>query len=346
MTLVGKLPGLALALALAFLLGCDDSSPEAVRISGQVFGTGWTLTYLPYPDGPKPPAVQAVVEEAFALVNTSMSTYDPASGISQFNALSAEEPMVMDWDFTYVFNEAARITELSDGAYDVTVAPLVDLWGFGPEGPRVVPGPEQVAALLASVGDGALTWDASTRTLVKHHSDTAIDLSSIAKGYAVDLGADALDDLGFEHFMLEVGGEIQTRGASPRGDLWRIAIERPVGGRGEVQAAIALTDTGVATSGDYRNFFELDGQRYSHLIDPRSGYPIAHDLVSVTVIHPSTALADAWATALSIMGSERGLELAEERQLAVYLVRRQGDDLTEAWSSAFAPYLATVNPAR
>ena len=141
--------------------------------------------------------------------------------------------------------------------------------------------------------------------------------------------------------MLEVGGELQLRGNSPRGDAWRIAVERPDFGQGNIQAAIGVSNTGVATSGDYRNFFEENGQRYSHLIDPRTGYPIAHDVVSVTVIHPSTALADAWATALCVLGSAAALEIAEQQALAVYLVRREAGVLEAAWSNGFQSYLVS-----
>ncbi len=142
--------------------------------------------------------------------------------------------------------------------------------------------------------------------------------------------------------MLDIGGEMQLRGMSPRGDAWRIAIERPEAGGRAVQAAISVTNIGVATSGDYRNFFERNGKRFSHLIDPRTGYPVAHDLVSVTVIHGSTALADAWATALAVLGTEQALAIAEAQHLAVYLVSRRGDTLVVSASSAFAPYLATT----
>ncbi|MEL0039630.1 MAG: FAD:protein FMN transferase, partial [Halieaceae bacterium] len=135
------------------------------------------------------------------------------------------------------------------------------------------------------------------------------------------------------------GGEMQARGVSPRGDQWRVAIERPEMARSGVQAALSITDVGIATSGDYRNYFEVDGTRYSHLIDPRTGYPIRHDLVSVTVIHPSTAIADAWATAMAVMGTTASMSLAEERNLAIYVIRRSGDTLSSQWSSEFGPYL-------
>ncbi len=195
---------------------------------------------------------------------------------------------------------------------------------------------------LALSGFGHFNWQSTTRQISKDHDDAALEMSSLAKGYGVDLGADALTALGLDDFMLDIGGEMQLRGMSPRGDAWRIAIERPEAGGRAVQAAISVTNIGVATSGDYRNFFERNGKRFSHLIDPRTGYPVAHDLVSVTVIHGSTALADAWATALAVLGTEQALAIAEAQHLAVYLVSRRGDTLVVSASSAFAPYLATT----
>lgn len=336
-----KRPALLLVVFVVLLAGCERDV-EPVRLQGTVFGTAWSLTYLPDDTTPPVSEVRAALESAFDIVNASMNTYDPDSTISRFNALPAKEVMEVDWDFTYVFNEARRITELSGGKYDVTISPLLGVWGFGPEGPETFPEPEVVQAALEKTGLAQLAWDPSARLLAKYKDGVRLEFSSIAKGYGVDLGADALEELGLDQFMLEIGGEMQLRGLSPRGDRWRVAIERPEAGRRGIQAAIALTDTGVATSGDYRNYFERDGKRYSHLLDPTTGYPIEHDLVSATVVHPSTALADAWATALCIMGAEQALALAEERNMAVYLIRRQGDELTAVWSSAFAPLLASA----
>lgn len=342
MTLVAKTfrPAYLLVVFVFFLVGCDQP-PEPVRLQGLVFGTGWNLTYQPEEGSPSAREVRSALEEAFELVNVSMNTYDPASRLSRFNALPAGETMEMDWDFTYVFNEALQITTLSDGAYDVSLAPLLDVWGFGPNGPESFPDDDTIDSALQRVGMDNFDWQPTSRRLSKVREGVSIELSSIAKGYGVDLGADALDELGIKHFMLEIGGEVQLRGMSPRGDLWRIAIEKPESGGRGVQAAVALTDLGLATSGDYRNYFERDGKRYSHLVDPRTGYPIEHDLVSVTVIDPSTALADAWATAFSVMGVDATLALATERNMPVYVIRRVGDSLEATWSEAFEPFLVS-----
>jgi thiamine biosynthesis lipoprotein len=308
-------------------------------LSGTVFGTSWHLTYLPKPDGPSPEDVQAVLSEAFDVVNQSMNHYDPNALISRFNALAPNTPLEVDWDFALVLTEALRVNERTNGAYDVTVSPLANLWGFGPEGPKAIPTPEQISEAQARVGVDKLVWDSSTRTLAKTHAGVALDFSSIAKGYGVDLGADALRELGLTDFMFDIGGELQLAGSSPRGDAWRIAIEAPREGSGSIEAALSLTDTGVATSGDYRNYFEHEGERYSHLIDPRTGWPIKEDVVSVTVIAGSTAIADAWATALMVLGSEAGLAAAEQYHIAAYVISLGDGRKQVAYSEAFAPYL-------
>ena len=329
----------ALLLAFCCLAGCAaDERP--VQMGGAIFGTTWSLTYLGAPDGVSPTQVQSEINAAFALVNESMNHYDPSSLISEFNALPAQTPIEVDWDFTYVLSAAIELTAATRGAYDVSVSALSDLWGFGPEGPRQFPDAADIEMTLSQVGVAQLDWESTTRTLSKRASGLKLDFSSLAKGYAVDLGADALEDLDIPHFMLEVGGEVRVRGSSPRGDAWRIAVERPDPGalRG-IQAALTVSDTGIATSGDYRNFFERDGQRYSHLIDPRTGYPIQHDVVSVTVVHGSAMMADAWATALTVLGSAEAMVLAEERGLAVYLLKRSGDTLEVFSSTAMAQWM-------
>ena len=326
-------------LAFCCLAGCvADERP--VQMGGAIFGTTWSLTYLGAPDHVSPAQVQSDINAVFALVNESMNHYDPASLISEFNALPANTPIEVDWDFTYVLSAALELTAATRGAYDVSVSALSDLWGFGPEGPKQFPDAADIEMTRTQVGVVQLDWESTTRTLSKRSSGLKLDFSSLAKGYAVDLGADALESLDIPHFMLEVGGEVRVRGSSPRGDAWRIAVERPeAGARGGIQTALAVADTGIATSGDYRNFFEHQGQRYSHLIDPRTGYPIQHDVVSVTVVHGSAMMADAWATALTVLGSAEALVLAEERGLAVYVLKRSGDTLEAFSSTAMAQWM-------
>ena len=332
---------LLVVFVLALLSGCGAKSPTTERLAGAIFGTSWSLTYLVPAEGVDGALVEKTLADKFALVNRSMSTYDPNSLISRFNRMPAVEAVEVDPDFAYVLATALDIGRHTDGAYDVTVPPLLALWGFGPDGPSDIPSDADIATVRVFVGPQNLIWDAEFRLLAKRQQDVELDFSSIAKGYAVDIGADALLDLGIESFMFEIGGEVRLHGNSPRGDDWRIAIERPDSSGRQAQAAIVGTGIAIATSGDYRNFFEQQGERYSHLIDPRTGRPIKHELVSVTVIDPSTTIADAWATALIVLGVEQGMAIAQSRGLAAYFIRREGDLLSIAMTEAFKPYLSS-----
>jgi thiamine biosynthesis lipoprotein len=314
-------------------------------MGGAVFGTSWSLTYTDASEAVDPAAVRAEIESVFELVNSSMNHYQPTSLISRFNTLPADAPVEVDWDFAYVLSTALTLSEVTGGAYDVTVSALSELWGFGPDGPTRFPTPQAVTDAMRAVGVEQLSWQPEIRLLAKKVPGLALDFSSLAKGYAVDLAADALDEAGVMSYMLEIGGEVRVRGLSPRGDAWRIAVESPLAEtRGGVQAALAVTNVGIATSGDYRNFFEYEGRRYSHLINPLTGYPIQHDLVSVTVVHGSAMMADAWATALTVMGSTEALAVAEQRDLAVYLLRRSGNELETLTSSAMTQWIEAAAP--
>ena len=305
----------AAALLLA-VLGCArDTAP--VQLGGGTMGTTWSLTYLPGAASPDPQTVQSAVEQALERVNQSMSTYRDDAEIMAVNRAPANEALTLSADFIRVLETGLAIGTASGGAYDVTVGPLVRLWGFGPGGTiEAAPSDEAIAQARQAVGQDALVLDSGAAALLKQ-APRELDFSSIAKGYAVDLAAEAIEELGLNDFLLEVGGEMRLSGHSPRGDRWRVAIEQPDTALRAVARAIPVTDASVATSGDYRNYFEVDGVRYSHSIDPRTGYPVRHDLVSVTVVHESAMVADGWATALVILGMPAAREVAEQRALAV-----------------------------
>lgn len=331
-------------LAFLFFTASCSEQADTQKLSGGIFGTTWNLTYIDRPEGLTRGQVESAVLDAFAVVDDSMNTYRPDSTISRLNATDAMEVFEVDWDFALVFNTALDIYYATAGAYDPSVSPLVNVWGFGPQGVTQRPAPKLLQALEPVVGLEEFAWDLSTRAFVKKHAKSELDFSSIAKGYAVDIASDALLELGLEHFMLEVGGEIQARGLSPRGDEWRLAIENPApGAAGGVYKTISVTNVGVATSGDYRNFFVEKGVRYSHLIDPRSAAPIEHDLVSVTVVHPSTMIADAWATALMVVGTKDALRLADTYNLGVLLISREGQQLISSHNAAMSQWLMTTN---
>jgi FAD:protein FMN transferase len=325
-------------LALCLLASCTkEVAPE--QLSGATMGTTWHLSYLDAPKDVTPENVQQGFADVLERINDSMSTYRQDSEISRFNVLEPNNWVKTSPEFFHVLTTALDVGQRSKGAYDITVAPLVNLWGFGP-GAQTSQRPDDaaIAAARELVGQQNLRVDKENFSVLKQAA-LSLDFSSLAKGYAVDQLAQWLLDHGIERFMVEVGGELRLAGLSGRGDPWRIGIEQPDNSGRSVAATLQLTDVGMATSGDYRNFFEVDGSRYSHLIDPRSGYPVAHDLVSVTVVHPDCMLADAWATALTVLGAEQAMSVAQAQGLAVYFIRRIDDGLAHSYTPLFAPYL-------
>jgi len=333
----------AAAILLWLLLaGCspETGSPQPVAISGETMGTWFHIKYFPGAGGSIEPAeIERGVNERLASVDQRMSTYREDSELNQFNAAQVNSWFSVSEDTAKVVSLAQQISRQTDGAFDITLAPLVDLWGFGPTRREAEPpAAEAIEAQLARVGYGALQVRLSPPALRKQ-SQITLDLSAIAKGYGVDLIAQYLDELGIRRYLVEVGGEMMARGKKPGDELWRVAVEAPVTGERRVQRVIQLVDMAVATSGDYRNYFEKDGVRYSHTIDPRSGYPISHRLASVTVLAERAARADALATALNVMGPERALRYANQQGIPVLLIVKEDAGFVERASDSFAPWL-------
>lgn len=280
-------------------------------------------------------------------VDAAMSTYREDSELSRFNRYAGPAPFELSDATWEVLQAALEVSRHSEGALDPTVGPLVDAWGFGPGGapPDDSPIPEgELAVLLERIGYRKLELLEEPRAVRKARADLHCDLSAVAKGYAVDRVAEALERLGEEDFMAEVGGEVRALGTNERGEPWRIGIERPQPGRGAVQRIVPLDAMSLATSGDYRNYREVGGERVSHILDPRTGRPIRHLLVSVSVAHPSCTMADAWATALMVLGEREGPETAERLDLAAFFLVRDGDGHRELATPAFEELLAAEEP--
>jgi len=322
----------------ALLTACSEA-PASVELSGRTMGTTWHVTYLPSAGFEPSTAVQAQIEAILEDVNLSMSTYRSDSEISRFNSLQQNQWYPVSAGFLVVLQAAMLIGDASDGAYDVTVGPVVNLWGFGPaDAIDTVPDENELLSLLQRIGQGKLRLDKKQQQILKTDA-LSLDFSSIAKGYGVDKVADWLASRGLADYLVEVGGEMRLAGLNPRGVPWRIAIEAPDSTIGSVAMAISLSDQALATSGDYRNYFEVSGKRYSHTIDPRTGYPIEHDLVSVTVVHPRAMIADGWATAFMVMGAADAMKVALEQGLAVYFIRRIEGNYVGSHSPQFEPFL-------
>lgn len=318
---------------------------HSVNFGGPTMGTTWRVTVVT--GGADTSALQGALEAELLEIDRQMSNYRDDSVLSAFNAHASAEPFPAPPALLEVVEISRRVSEASGGAFDITVAPLVDAWGFGRvkrEDAR--PGDAELAARKARVGWQKVHVDMSAGTLRKDQPDVVLDLSAVAPGYAADVLSDRLVALGFPNHLVDVGGEFRARGEN-QGSPWRVGVERPDGPVEErtVQEVVLLRDAALATSGDYRNYREQDGVRLSHTIDPRTGRPIAHRLASVTVVVGSAALADAWATALNVLGPDDGLALAEREGLAaLFLVREDGGFIPHA-TAAFAGLRASAPSA-
>lgn len=306
-----------------------------ITISGPTMGTTFQVKIVQSEITPDMDVLEREINTRLEEVNRQMSTYQDDSEISQFNRSRSTDWFGVSSDFAYVLHIAQEISTWSDGAFDVTIGPLVNLWGFGPNAiPERVPSPDSIEAHRALIGYEKIRIDPSAPAIKKEIPEVYCDLSAVAKGFGVDRIASYLDSLGFNRYFIEIGGELRTKGRNHEGQLWRIGIANPTG-QGELQKALALNNMSMATSGDYHNYFERDGVRYSHTIDPRTGRPITHALASVSVLHKSCAYADGLATAINVMGPEKGFAFAEKYNFAVFMIVKQGEGFVEKMTSNF-----------
>ena len=294
--------------------------PNAVEsLTGRTMGTSWSVR-LVMPAGASLDAAGQQVQAALDEVVAEMSHWEAASLLSRFNNAVPGEWRDLPPGFCHVLSAALDIASLTDGAYDPTIGPLVDLWGFGPVAARIAPpAPDAIAQARQCVGWNRLALDRDARR-VRQPGGCRLDLSAIAKGHGVDRAAAALRGLGIGDFLVEVGGELRGEGMKPDGSPWWVALERPPGSTGADETLIALHQLSVATSGDYRRYFESGGRRYSHSIDPRTGVPVANGVVSASVIHTSCMMADVFSTAITILGAEAGMALARAQDLAALVI--------------------------
>lgn len=329
----GRRPGPWLAgLALVVLSGCDGQD-SLERLGGPTMGSTYSVQYVRHAGGPAPAAVKVEVEAILAEVDRQMSTYRSESDIARFNDLPADSCQVMPASVLELVRAGEELAVASDGAYDLTVEPLMNLWGFGPQGrEEKVPDAARLAAVRQRVGHVHLHIDGER--LCKDAA-VEVDFDSIAAGYTVDRMAARLGQMGIDSFLAEVTGELKAVGRKPDGSAWRIALEAPRDDRQVAQRIVDIDGYGVSTSGDYRNYFEQEGKRYSHTFDALTGAPITHDLAAVTVIHPSTLMADGLSTLLLILGPERGWGYAEKHDIAAFFVIRADKAFVTRTSPAF-----------
>ncbi len=331
--------GILLPAGVLSLVGRSGtaSTPDLAGFDGLVMGTGYSVRL----GGAAKEGLEQQVLSVLRDVDTHMSTWKADSELSRLNRSVDGDWQEMTPATTRVIAQAMSTSESTHGAFDATVGPLVDLWGFGAgssssngvRGQR--PGVQSISQTMARIGHEYIDVDLQANAVRKRKSDIELDLSGIAKGHAVDRVAAVLDANGIESYLIEVGGELAARGRKPDGSAWKVAIEKPEAGRRDVFRVIELENRAIATSGDYRNFFDDGGQRYSHAIDPRTGQPVHNGLASVSVVADTTMAADALSTSLMIMGADEAMAFAEQHDVAAQLILKSGSSLAERHSSAF-----------
>ena len=332
-----------LVSCIAFLVACQQpaTGSQPVTLSGYTMGTSYTVKINASIDDDTASAIHTALENELRDINAGMSTYLDDSELSRINQSPAGEWLPLSQPIYNVLLAAFQVNRQSLGYFDVTVGPLVNLWGFGPvrKNPGI-PDDNDIAAAMKSVGMDKLLLDTNKALLKKTLQETYIDLSGIAKGYAVDsLGRILQDTYNLSSFMVEIGGEITARGVNTEGLPWQIGVEKPVSEGRVVDSILSLDNRSLASSGNYRNYFESGGKRFSHTIDPATGRPVTHNLAAVTVIHQQCMLADAWATALLAAGPDIGVQLANLHKLVAQFTVLEDGKYQHIYSRAYREFL-------
>lgn len=329
---------------LVNLSACDNHRRQ-IEINGFTMGTSYQVKLKQVVAEVDQAELEQAIAQRLAQLNATFSHYDKNSELSRLNRHPSGEVFLASSALYRVLELAQQVHQQSLGGFDISISPLVELWGFGTKKTlvREPPQAKELELLLADMGqihlqlkgiqDDEQGQHVGLGRVVKTRN-LDLDLSAIAKGYAVDQIADWLSEQGFDNYLVEIGGELRL--AHNKGTAWKIGIEQPNSELNRIASkALSLKNTALATSGDYRNFFEYNGQRYSHTLDPRTGWPVTHSLASVTVLHPSCALADAYATAFTVLGAEQGLKLADELGIAAYFIEQGKDGFKVSKSQEF-----------
>ena len=326
---------------LAGVLSACGNGDTLERFDGPTMGSRYSIQYVRHIATPGPKTVQDEVEQILAEVDRQLSTYRSDSDIERFNALPADNCQVMPGPILELIRAGEQLSSQSDGAFDLTVEPLLDLWGFGPQSrEEQVPSAEALAEARQRVGHGHLRIEGDR--LCKDAA-VEVDFNSIAAGYAVDRIAARLQALGIDSYLAEATGELKAVGHKPDGSPWRIALEEPRDDRQVAERVIEVNGYGVSTSGDYRKYFEQGGRRYSHTFDARTGAPVLHNLASVTVIHPSAMMADGLSTLLLILGPEQAWDYAQKHRIGVFFVLRDNDRFVVRTNDVFERMIGGKN---
>jgi len=325
-----------LVLLLSVLLAACSSEPQyqLQKFEGQAQGTTFHITYWSE-KAIDNKAIEAQVQSILENIDKTLSNYRPDSTIEQFNASTSTESQEVGEDIVSLIRVAQTVYQLSHGCFDLTIKPLFDLWGFQGD-TLTIPDQAAINQGLTQVGMDKLEVIDDTH-LLKKQANVRVDVSAVAQGFSVGKISDALQELGIENYMVEIGGELKTHGHKPDGLAWRIAVEKPISGERTIHKIITMPKDepmSVMTSGTYRHYFDVNGQRYSHILDARTGRPVSHNLVGVTVLHENPTIADAWSTTLLCLGQQEGMQLANNEKINAIFIRQQDSELLETQSDA------------
>lgn len=333
-------PIFILLFSVFIFTNCAKENTEYTFNRGQIFGTYYSITYL----HPKKTDLQQQIEEKFKEFDNSLSTFNPNSIISRINTNDAS--VTTDSFFEEMYNMAYQVSEQSNGAFDITVAPLVNAWGFG-FGNHDHDISPNLDTIMPYIGFKKIRLE--NHSLIKENEHIMLDASAIAKGQSCDVIAKLLEENGCKNYMVEVGGEIMCKGLNPKGQKWHIGIDKPLDDPAnedaELQIILAISDVGLATSGNYRQFYVKDGKKYAHTIEPRTGYPVQHNLLSATVIASNCMQADAYATAFMVLGVDSSLQICNrfpDMDCFLIYVDEQGNNKT-VYTEGFEKYFAENN---
>lgn len=316
---------------------CNTSvETEVFTYSGTTMGTTYSIKMVAPTHHKNNKNFKSIIDSVLIEVNNQMSTYQNDSELSQFNSLKDTTWFNVSEDLSLVIKQAIEIAEQTENVYDITIGPVVNLWGFGPSSNSViVPSNKEINEAKNKTGIDKLEVDSSQ--IRKTNPDLYCDLSSIAKGFGVDKVGLLLEEYDVENYMVEIGGEVRTIGKNVKNENWKIGISTPLSNG--LQKVLSISNVSVATSGDYLNYFENNGIRYSHLIDPRIGKPITHNLASVTVVNKDCRTADAFATAINVMGPSEGYEFALKKNLPIFMIVREDSGFVEKMTPEFTKFV-------
>ena len=334
---------LSLLLMLLVQTGCTDNGAPVYELTGSAMGTSYSIKIVDTVEASERDEISAEVSDALERIENLMSTWRTESEISRFNHGTGTDWFSISAETYAVLKAAQDISRMTAGAFDVTVGPLVELWGFGPTPMRAEPPMRaDIERVRQITGHQRLELRADPPAVRKRIPEVHVDLSAIAKGYAVDHLAGLLDARNVVNYLVEIGGELRARGHNARMRTWSVAVERPLANQRSLHTVLRVDNRSVATSGNYRNYFEHDGKRYSHTIDPRTGEPVTHTLASVTVVERSAMLADALATAFTVLGPDAGFDLAVENGVAALFIVHTIDGFTESRTPLFSELFAVA----